>query len=152
MEAPLSGCSRHPDSGSGRARLGAASVLAATLGVLLLAAVLRPDAEGVGTHRQLGLPGCGLYSRSGIPCPTCGMTTAFAHAANGDLHRAAAVQPAGAILAVATAMAAVAAAWVLVRGVVPPLRVGAATKRRLVVLAVAVLIAAWSYKLRVTLH
>lgn len=40
-----------------------------------------------------------------LPCPTCGMTTAFAHAADGNLPAAFLAQPMGAVLAVATAMA-----------------------------------------------
>jgi hypothetical protein len=41
------------------------------------AARLRPDARGYGTHQQLGLPECSLRTWLGIPCPSCGGTTAF---------------------------------------------------------------------------
>jgi hypothetical protein len=57
--------------------------------VLLLAGVtlglsryLRPATRGFGTHEQLGLPACTFLQLTGIPCPSCGLTTSFAHAAH----------------------------------------------------------------------
>jgi hypothetical protein len=70
---------------------------------LVVASRLTPDAAGHGTHTQLGLPACGWLVAYGHPCPTCGMTTAFAWAAGGRLDRAVAAQPAGAVLAVVAA-------------------------------------------------
>jgi predicted Na+-dependent transporter len=37
------------------------------------------------THRKLGLPPCTFYLMSGLPCPSCGMTTSFALLAHGDV-------------------------------------------------------------------
>jgi len=37
------------------------------------------------THRQLGLPPCTFYEKTGVPCPSCGMTTSFALLMHGDL-------------------------------------------------------------------
>lgn len=45
--------------------------------VLALALWLTPEAEGVGTHMQLGLGGCAMLTLTGWPCPMCGMTTTF---------------------------------------------------------------------------
>jgi hypothetical protein len=73
------------------------------LGVLVLAALLTPSAAGHGTHESLGLPACGVAATFGVPCVTCGMTTAFSHAARGQLVSAASAQPMGAILSVAAA-------------------------------------------------
>lgn len=73
----------------------AALLALACLGVLLVAAGLRADDSGAGTHEQIGLPPCGFLAITGKPCATCGMTTAFAHAANGRLFTALKVQPAG---------------------------------------------------------
>lgn len=39
----------------------------------------------MGTHRQLGLPSCQFLVMSGLPCPSCGMTTSFALLMHGDL-------------------------------------------------------------------
>lgn len=45
--------------------------------VLLIGAWLTPSADGVGTHRQLGMGGCTMLTLTGWPCPMCGMTTSF---------------------------------------------------------------------------
>ena len=37
------------------------------------------------THRQLGLPPCTFYGMTGMPCPSCGMTTSFAVLVRGDV-------------------------------------------------------------------
>ena len=74
-------------------RLVAAGLAVATGVVLAIAAVLTPDASGAGTHKQLGLPACSWISTVGMPCPTCGYTTSFTHAAHGDLGGAFVTQP-----------------------------------------------------------
>ena len=51
-----------------------------------------------------------------IPCPSCGMTTSFAHAADGNILGALQAQPAGAVLAFLTACTLVIATWQLVTG------------------------------------
>lgn len=86
-------------------RVGAAIVAAACLALLAVAAWLTPAPEGHGTHEQLGLPPCGWLVATGRPCPTCGMTTAFALAADGDLAGSFAAHPFGAVLALGTAAA-----------------------------------------------
>ncbi len=73
-------------------------------GLLLFAAILDPASNGLGTHSQLGLPACGWVTLIDTPCPTCGMTTAFAHAADGHLLASLAAQPLGALLALTTAI------------------------------------------------
>lgn len=47
-----------------------------------LAWSLDPSPHGVGTHRQLGLPPCTFLYLTGMPCPFCGMTTSWSHAAH----------------------------------------------------------------------
>lgn len=63
-------------------RIAAAVVAVGILAVLVTAASLTPSDRGLGTHKQLGLSECSWIVSMGKPCPTCGMTTAFAGAAN----------------------------------------------------------------------
>ncbi len=67
--------------------------------VLLVALKVSPSPTGSGTHQQLDLPACSWMER-GVPCPTCGMTTAFSHVVRGQLLSAFLVQPAGAVFAI----------------------------------------------------
>lgn len=92
------------------ARLWAVGVGVVACALLATAAWLTPDPSGLGTHRQLGLPPCNMVLLTGLPCPTCGMTTAFAHMVRGRLISAVVVQPAGAVLALGV-MAAAVASW-----------------------------------------
>lgn len=85
-------------------RVGAAVVAGLILTVLIVAASLRPSPSGVGTHRQLGMSVCGWIASIDRPCPTCGMTTAFACAANRrpvDSFRAQPFAAVGAVVAAA---------------------------------------------------
>ena len=79
--------------------------------VVTTAAWLLPRPSGYGTHRQLGLPSCSFLVRRGYPCPGCGMTTAFAAMAHGQVGQALRAQPFGTLLfaavVVLTAMGAV---------------------------------------------
>lgn len=70
----------------------------ASLTLLLLSLRLDPDPRGLGTHEQLGLPACGYLERTGKPCLSCGMTTAFAHMAALSPRSAFVANPMGAIL------------------------------------------------------
>jgi hypothetical protein len=72
-------------------------VFVAGLLIIGLSASLRPDPRGFGTHEQLGLPPCGFRACTGIPCPTCGVTTSFAHFARGEVAPAFRAQPIGAV-------------------------------------------------------
>jgi hypothetical protein len=88
---------------SGFDRVLAAVVALIALGGLGVAAGLDPDPTGVGTHVQLGMTRCGLLARSGVPCPTCGMTTSFALFADGRFLASMWAQPMGGLLALLTA-------------------------------------------------
>ncbi len=102
---------------STRRRLVAVVVTLAAATILGLAAYLEPSPTGVGTHTQLpAMPTCGWLVTMDLPCPTCGMTTAFAHAANGNLLAAIGAQPLGAVLALATAMALLVGGYTAVTG------------------------------------
>jgi len=88
----------------------------AGLALLLVAAFLRPSDGGLGTHQQLGLPPCGWIVAADMPCPSCGMTTAFSHAADGNLLGSLRAQPMGALLALLTAVGVITALWTAVSG------------------------------------
>ncbi|MCL4222531.1 MAG: DUF2752 domain-containing protein [Phycisphaerales bacterium] len=88
-------------TGANGPRAAGLAVLAGCLGVLLVASLLRASPDGHGTHTQMGLPACSWVQLWNFPCPTCGMTTAFAHATHGSLGTALLTQPAGALMAIA---------------------------------------------------
>ena len=98
-------------------RLLAGALATACLGVLLLAARLPPSPSGVGTHRQgLGLPACNFLQTTGLPCPSCGMTTSFSWFAKGNLLASVYVQPMGAVLALLAAATVWAGAYIALTG------------------------------------
>jgi hypothetical protein len=51
------------------------------------------------SHRQLGLPPCTFKVLSGLPCPSCGMTTSFALLVRGDLINSLRANAVGTLLA-----------------------------------------------------
>jgi len=79
-----------------------AVALALPLVVLGIALALTPDPTGHGTHTQLGLPPCGFIVFLGIPCPGCGLTTAFSHMVRMDIAGAFAANPFGILLFLVT--------------------------------------------------
>ncbi len=81
------------------ARVTAGMVLVVCGAPLIVAGLLTPDPSGVGTHKQLGFPGCLTIVATGVPCPACGMTTAFAHTVRGQWFRGMHAQPLGFALA-----------------------------------------------------
>ena len=135
----------------GRVRLAAVFVLLACCGILGLAAWLTPNEQGYGTHEQLGFGRCGMLVTTGLPCPTCGMTTAFAYAVRRRLIRAFLAQPAGFLLALATAVAALGAAWTVVTGRMPPVRVPFIMPYRLFFGLLVLLLGSWAFKIVVGL-
>ena len=74
-----------------------------------------PDGRGHGTHEQLGMDPCGWSIVYGIPCPTCGCTTAATQLLHGDVFGAFATQPFGAALALIGLLAGVHAWMCLLR-------------------------------------
>jgi hypothetical protein len=83
------------------------ALLAIALGLVAvfgIAAWLNPyDVEGKArrseTHLQLGLPPCTFRSLTGMPCPSCGMTTSFALLIHGDLENSLRANAVGTLLA-----------------------------------------------------
>lgn len=118
-----------------------------SLAVLVTAACLRPDPRGLETHTQLGLWPCGWYLATGYPCPTCGMTTAFAAAAHLRPLSSLRVQPFGAILALATSVTFWGGLHVALFGSRLGAMSGKLLRPRNLTLAAVCFAAAWLYKI-----
>ena len=110
---------------------------------------LEPNPAGLGTHRQLGMPPCGFITFMGIPCVTCGMTTAFSYAAHGRILTAFITQPAGALLAILTAAMGIVSAYAMVRGIALGGVLGGLWTPKIVWLGGLVVLGAWVYKILV---
>ncbi|MCE2885121.1 MAG: DUF2752 domain-containing protein [Planctomycetaceae bacterium] len=124
----------------------AAWVAAATGSLLVVAWMLPPASDGFGTHRALGLPPCSWPARFGLPCPSCGMTTAFALASKGRIVESFATQPMGCVLALAAGMTLVGSIWTLATGRTLWPVYGRMWNARLAwILGIAALLA-WAYK------
>ena len=128
-------------------RLGLLALAIALAGLLVTARGLTPDARGYGTHEQLGLSPCAFYRLTGTPCPSCGMTTAFAWTVRGRFDRAWGANPAGALLAPACAALT---PWLLVgaaRGKALGFRSPEPALIGVVVATVAVSLVSWTIRL-----
>ena len=131
------------------AHCGSLLILVVATSLLVVAGHLDPSARGVGTHLQLGLPACGFLVKTTVPCATCGMTTAFALAAEGELVAAMITQPMGAALAVTAAASALVSAYALVAGLSLAPLVNALWQPRPVLVAAGFAMASWVYKIAV---
>lgn len=132
--------------GSGASRLFALGLALVCAGPLVFAATLTPSTEGIGTHTQMGLPECGFKLATGLPCATCGCTTAFAHAADGSLLSSLMTQPFGALLALSLAVFALITAWSAVSGMALAPLGRIITTKGFVLSWLVILFAAWGYK------
>src|SRR3954467_9307382 len=85
-------------------RIALVGIGAAWLAVFTVAVCLNPYRDGQPlreeTHRQLGLPECHFKRLTGLPCPSCGMTTSFALLVRGDFANSLRANFAGTLLAV----------------------------------------------------
>lgn len=134
----------------------AALVLLICAAVLVRAATLRPDPRGYGTHEQVrwgrvASAPCGWLVVYGYPCPTCGMTTAFAHAVRGRWWRALLAQPAGFVLALGTMVATLLSMVVLFTGRWPIGPRVVVSPHWLFLGLLVLLIGSWAFKLAVGL-
>ena len=114
--------------------------------VLGLAAWMSPDGAGHGTHEQIGLPACAWAQYFDAPCMTCGMTTAFAHAADGDLLGSLITQPMGMLLAVGTAVGFWFGLYVALTGSRAGVMAGHLLRPRSLWIMASLAGAAWIYK------
>jgi hypothetical protein len=122
------------------------------LAAVLLGHWLQPDPRGFGTHEQLGFPPCTFQRYLGVPCPFCGMTTAFSLMAHARPREAVHVQPAGAFaFACAAALAAMLLALACA-GRKVPLENRPVVLRSMVTLGLIIVAAAWVYTLTTAFH
>lgn len=128
-------------------RAAAFAIAAACVAPLLVAAMLSPSPTGMDTHRQLGLPACTWPGLFGVPCVTCGMTTAFALTVRGSVIQAFLTQPAGSLLCFAAAVGAVVGGWTALSGRPVHRFLSPLARPRTVWVAASMLVAAWAWKI-----
>ena len=132
---------------SGSTRWTSAIVAVMAMALLTVAWVLKPSEDGLGTHRQLGLPVCGFIAAADMPCPTCGMTTAFSHAADGDLASSFVAQPLGMLLALGCAVLVLVGTYTAVTGSMLAPFLADLAGPRIGWILVVLLIVAWIWKI-----
>ncbi len=81
------------------------------LSMLVAAGCVKPDPRRLGTHQRFGLPPCTVRVILGIRCPSCGMTTSWAHLVRGQPIQALKANTGGALLAL---LAVVAVPWLAI--------------------------------------
>lgn len=116
---------------------------------LAIARMLTPATQGYGTHQQLGLPACTFLRWTGLPCPNCGMTTCFAHAAHLDFGAAFLTQPFGLVLFFLAVVLIPVSAWLLCRPVPLGKVMSSNFMRKATFLWLGLWLLGWIYKLLV---
>ena len=123
------------------------------LAIMLTAARVTPSPSGLGTHTQLGLEQCQFLLRTGLPCPSCGMTTSYAWFARGNFLASLYVQPMGFLLAVLTVLVFWTGLYVAATGrAVYQLLMSRGPSRYYVPGLFAWAIIAWGWKIFIHLH
>jgi hypothetical protein len=111
-----------------------AAVGLAAFALLVMARTLTPDSRGYGTHEQLGLAACGFARLTGVKCPTCGATTAWAHTVRGELPAALAANVGGTVLC---GLAMIGTLWAFVSAATGRWLIGRPTAKGLLILGSA---------------
>ena len=133
-------------------RLVALAASLACLGVLITAIALDPSRTGMETHRQLGLAECQFLRTSGIPCPSCGMTTSFTWFVRGNVLASLYVQPMGTLLATGAACTFWAGLYIAITGKPVHRLMRLMHPSYYVLIPVGVGIAAWGWKIFIHLR
>ncbi|HWQ36604.1 MAG TPA: DUF2752 domain-containing protein [Blastocatellia bacterium] len=115
--------------------------------VLTVARFLPPSPHGVGTHESLGLPTCLFLKLTGLPCPSCGMTTSFAHAAKLHFYDALVAQPFGLLLFFLTVLLVPLSLWLAYRRFPWQSLTAARAAKPLLWLTAMLWLSAWIYKI-----
>ncbi len=146
-ETPAAASGVRPSAGAVRRRVWGAGIFVVAGTVLAISVWLKPSVNGYGTHRQLSATPCGVLVRTGLPCPTCGMTTSFALAVRGRWIRAFVVQPAGFVLALATGVAGLLGLRAALTGRDAEFLFRRVSPYRLFLSLLILLLAGWGFKL-----
>jgi hypothetical protein len=129
-------------------RIVAALIALGCLSVLAVASWLEPAAEGVGTHEQIAfMDPCSFFAQTGVPCATCGMTTAYTHAAHGEWVASFVTQPLGFVLVLVTGGMVWLSGYAAVTGSRIAEAASGMMSQSLVWWAVGTLLAAWGWKI-----
>ncbi|MEK7833427.1 MAG: DUF2752 domain-containing protein [Acidobacteriota bacterium] len=116
---------------------------------LTIARILNPSPNGFGTHEQLGLPPCLFFKLTGIPCPSCGLTTSFAHSSRLHFYQAFIAQPFGVVAFSLTLISIPLFVFLIRRRVAWSAVIHARGVNRLLYLLIAVYLLSWLYKIAV---
>ena len=141
-------------SGRTVTRIWCGLIFAACAAMLSVGLYLHPAADGLGTHEELGFPPCGMMVYVGLPCPTCGCTTAVTYLAHGNLPAAFVTQPFGALVGVLGFVGVALGGLGLVTGrwFGPSLTRVNFYATHILVVSLLILLGAWAYKIYAVLH
>lgn len=131
-------------------RLLAAAVALGALTMLVIGAYLTPGGptgSGISTHTQLGLQACQFEIRTGIPCPSCGYTTAVSYFAHGNVIASLYTQPMGFVIAAIAAATVWVGAYIAVTGRPVHKLVAMLPSRALLMTLLGIAIAGWAWKI-----
>lgn len=123
------------------------AVTGSSAALLLIARFLRPSPDGFGTHQQLGLPPCAFLSFTGIPCPSCGLTTSVAYAARLRFYESVITQPFGFVVFVSAALVIPLSIYFIYRRVPCVKITGLPGWNLTVYLMIALFLLGWFYKI-----
>jgi len=115
--------------------------------LLLVARLLQPAPERVGTHLQIGLPPCAFLHLTGIPCPSCGLTTSVAHAARLHFYEAVITQPFGLVVFLIAALAVPLSIYFIYRRIPWSRLAGLRGWKLASYLMIALFLLSWLYKI-----
>ena len=135
-----------PLQASGWSRVFAGALALACLAVLSMGAWLEPSDAGHGTHTQLGLKPCIWAVTLDKPCMTCGMTTSFAHAGEGDWIGSFLNQPMGSVLVVLASVIFWCGATQALTGARIGTMVQPALRPKTFIVFLILMLLAWGYK------
>jgi len=128
-------------------RMWAGMTAIVSLGGMLLGLWLTPDTRGLGTHEQLGLMPCLTAAWLDIPCPFCGMTTAFSLMAHGRPIEGFRTQPVGALVFLGAVMGLVLSVAFGLTGQWPKALKTYRCPKSLWIGAIVLVLLAWAYKI-----